>query len=62
MKKSILVTSALSIVASSLLADVFNLGQIDIADSANNTDVMNATVLDVQTMQDQNTKNTSRST
>ena len=56
MKKSILVTSALSIVASSLLADVFNLGQIDIADSANNTDAMNATVLDAQTMQDQNTK------
>ena len=56
MKKSILLTSALSIVASSLLADVFSLGQIDIADSINNTDVMNATVLDAQTMQEQNTK------
>lgn len=56
MKKSILLTSALSLVASSLLADVFNLGQIDIADSVNNTDAMNATVLDAQTMQDQNAK------
>ena len=56
MKKSILLTGALSVVASSLLADVFNLGQIDIADTVNNTDAMNATVLDSQTMQEQNTK------
>ena len=56
MKKSILLTSALSVVASSLLADVFSLGQIDIADTVNNTDAMSATVLDAQTMQDQNAK------
>ena len=56
MKKSILLTGALSVVASSLLADVFNLGQIDIADSVNNTDAMNATVIDAQTLQDQNSK------
>ena len=56
MKKSILITSALSIVASSLLADVFSLGQIDIAGTATNTDSLSATVLDAQTMQEQERK------
>ena len=56
MKKSILITSALSVVASSLLADVFSLGQIDVADTTTNTDAMSATVLDAQTMQDQERK------
>ncbi|MDD2357833.1 MAG: TonB-dependent receptor [Thiovulaceae bacterium] len=56
MKRSILFTSALSIVSSSLLADVFSLGQIDVADTATNTDSLSATVLDAQTMQDQERK------
>ncbi len=56
MKKQILILGAMSIVASSLLAETFELGKIEVTGNKDSVQTATTTVIDSQTIQDQERK------